>query len=336
VILAVLDTHNHADHESIRPLLQKMLADRLHDQNSKFDTLGWPTHTSSSLVHVKLETGQEVPALLLHSSEKGNFVLARLESPGHTEDSLTFIYGVSENGVLKKNAILSAFCGDTILSGGLGRTNFSVSQPEALFDTLRTLQDVLSPNSLLCPAHDYNNSFATHLQIETAENPLLNLALGPQTPLSKDLFLQRKKEIDLELSKIEENFQGVVCGVTPTGQKSCDGNISIAVGQLHTYLKQCSQEPLIIDVRESQEFALFKDWEIVGLKQPPKNVPLSRLVNFMCELVTAQKFNQELLLICRTGNRSLQVAKSLRRLGFHKAWNLEGGVALSSGNSQIA
>jgi rhodanese-related sulfurtransferase len=142
-----------------------------------------------------------------------------------------------------------------------------------------------------------------------------------------DLFLQRKREIDAELCSLEDNFQGIVCGVTPTSRPIIDQKTSISAEQLQAYIQKHS--PLIIDVREPQEFTLVKNWNEFGFNKIPRNVPLSRLVNFISELLGAGNFQQEILLICRTGGRSLHVAKSLRRLGFTKAWNLDGGVALS-------
>jgi glyoxylase-like metal-dependent hydrolase (beta-lactamase superfamily II)/rhodanese-related sulfurtransferase len=329
-VLAILDTHSHADHDSIRPVLQKVLADRFKNLNATYDNLGWPTFKSDFVSIVLLEDGTSVPMIRIHSFGADEFILACLKTSGHTDDSQTFLCGLAKDGILKKENVFFAFCGDTILSGGLGRTNFSVSNPEALFHSLRQLQMVLHPNTLLCPAHDYNSSFSTHLKTEIDENPLLALALSPMTPLTLDLFLQKKKEIDTELCKLEDNFPGIVCGVTPTSQPAISQTMTIPADQLQEYLKNTPTPPLLIDVRESQEFSLFKDWGAIGFSPPPRNVPLSRIVNFMSELLKAGNLQQEILFICRTGNRSLHVTRSLRRLGFTRAWSLEGGVALST------
>jgi rhodanese-related sulfurtransferase len=57
-----------------------------------------------------------------------------------------------------------------------------------------------------------------------------------------------------------------------------------------------------------------------------KEVPLSALV----QQVSAQQAasNQAVLLVCRSGNRSLLAAKVLNRAGFELVFNLKGGVAL--------
>lgn len=326
-LLAVLDTHSHGDHESVRPLLQKILADRISDDTRRLDSLGWP----ESSEQVTLQNGAQAPALRLGPASDGaSLVLARIATPGHTHDSHAFLLGTARQGRISKTDVQFTFCGDTILGGGLGRTNFSMSDPSALFHSLRELQAVLAPGTLLCPAHDYTNSFATTLEVEEKENPLLRLALQSEGTL--DLFVAKKREIDRELERLEQEFQGVVCGVS--SPQAC--STEVGVGLTLTELKQLQKKghaPIAIDVREPQEFSIFKGWEALGLSEPPRNVPLSRFANYMGELAATSAPGAdlpELLLLCRSGSRSLQAAKSLRRLGLAKAWNLTGGMAFTS------
>jgi cysteine sulfinate desulfinase/cysteine desulfurase-like protein/glyoxylase-like metal-dependent hydrolase (beta-lactamase superfamily II)/rhodanese-related sulfurtransferase len=325
-VLAVLDTHSHADHDSIRPVLQKILSEQLLSSEFGFTSLGWPQKESAVTTSVHLENGQTVPALILNTTSEGQLVLASVKTPGHTDDSHTYLLGLAKNDVLHASSIRFSFVGDMILSGGLGRTNFSMSDPAALFSSLRLTQTVIGQTTLLCPAHDYNNSFATCLKIETEENSLLSLALGPTTALTLPSFIEKKKEIDSELAQIESSFQGVVCGVTPSSKSPCaqDG-VAIMPEDFETFLNK-SNQPLIVDVRESQEYTLFKDWKEIGLQQAPRNVPLSRFVNFLGEMAK-ESSHREILFICKSGSRSLQAAKSLRRLGFKNAFSLSGGIA---------
>jgi rhodanese-related sulfurtransferase len=82
-------------------------------------------------------------------------------------------------------------------------------------------------------------------------------------------------------------------------------------------------------VREPQEVSLFDDWESLDLGDvaTPRNVPLSRFVNFMGELAAEPDSARELVLICRSGTRSLHAARTLRRLGLGRASSLKSGVA---------
>ena len=39
--------------------------------------------------------------------------------------------------------------------------------------------------------------------------------------------------------------------------------------------------------------------------------------------------NKKIALLCSTGNRSLALAKSIRRMGYDNIWSISGGVAFS-------
>ncbi len=323
-VVAILDTHSHADHVSVRPVLQKLLEDQMVSHAA--DPLGWPDSAPNSLIEtLTLDGGAKVPALRI----SGDRMIARLHTPGHTDDSHAFLYGVVRDGVMRAADVLFAFSGDTILTGGLGRTNFAMSDTQALFSSLRKLGKVLGSTTLLCPAHDYQNSFATRLSVETEENGILNLALAPandeQARLNLDPFVRKKKEIDTALENIERSFHGIVCGVSSATTGDEDSQIVLSQARLKEVLKS---EPLIIDVREPQEHELSKNWKALGFNSPPRNVPLSRFVNFMRELMVDAPAGRDVILFCRSGSRSLQAARSLRRLGISRAYTLEGGVSL--------
>ncbi|MEO7164731.1 MAG: rhodanese-like domain-containing protein, partial [Bdellovibrionia bacterium] len=93
-------------------------------------------------------------------------------------------------------------------------------------------------------------------------------------------------------------------------------------------LSKRSSKVLVVDVRESPEHLLSKNWETLGFLSPPINVPLSRFANFIGELSKSERRSQEMLFICRSGGRSLIAAKTSRRLGFNEAFSLKGGISL--------
>ncbi|OGV42964.1 MAG: hypothetical protein A3F46_00855 [Legionellales bacterium RIFCSPHIGHO2_12_FULL_42_9] len=329
-ILAILDTHGHADHDSIRPLLHKNLDSYFNeDGHNQCSSLGWPTNMKNAY-RVTLENQESVPAIPIHSTVHGELVLLQLQTPGHTDDSQTFLLGVQKSGRLHKEDIHFAFSGDMILSGGLGRTNFVTSNSAELYHSLRKLQSVIGPNTLLCPSHDYDNSFCTNYSTEIKLNPLMRLALNAETVDNKNDFITKKAEIDATLAELEKNFQGIVCGVTKSIKTREDLALMINPTQINQYLYNKKMRPLVIDVSERQEALVSKNWNSIGLRQPPLNVPLSNLINFIQKLFVSNKSNPEILFICRSGERSLQAVKSLRRLGFANVWNLSGGIALAS------
>lgn len=330
-ILAILDTHSHADHDSIRPSLQQKLESSFLSKSGFSDALGWPQSSFSSLVTVSLANGEKVPAI-----QDGDRVLACMPCPGHTQDSHAYLYGKVEKGVLTQEQVQFAFCGDTILSGGLGRTNFKTSNPQSLFESLKKLQAVISARSLICPAHDYSNSFATSLTTEREESPLLALALGPASPLTLEHFLEKKRRIDTELEALESEFEEVVCGVTRTGKLKNCASFWVTFETVVADLKKSSHSWKIIDIREGQEQFLLKP---PGLPEEIRSIPLSQLVNYMKEMIPSElqsqtlkkKANQppsKVVLICRTGTRSHLAAQALRRIGIENVYSLKGGLAL--------
>lgn len=331
-IVAILDTHSHADHESIRPQLQKRLSCYFENNEGQFNSLGWPEEHENASFSVVLANGERAPALRINTDEQEGLVLAALSAPGHTDDSQVFLLGTQKSNQLNVRDIQFVFSGDLILSGGLGRTNFPTSNAEALYCSIKKLYSVIAPHTLLCPAHDYDYSFSTNFDTEIQINPLMRLAIEGNTATDLRDFLAKKLEIDEELAELEKNFQNIICGVTNSINPFKKLNIRLHSTLLAEFLYIKSAAPLVISVLEPQEFSLFKDWGLLGFKEPPRNIPLSRLNNLVNELFHLNKLDQEILFICKSGERSFQAAQSLHRLGFSRVWNLEGGFSLLRGH----
>lgn len=73
----------------------------------------------------------------------------------------------------------------------------------------------------------------------------------------------------------------------------------------------------LVDVREPHEFT-GELGHIAGAELVPMGAVLAQAI--------AWDKGQELLLVCRSGGRSGQVAQALTRLGFSRVMNLEGGM----------
>lgn len=78
--------------------------------------------------------------------------------------------------------------------------------------------------------------------------------------------------------------------------------------------------PRIIDVREPGEFS---SGHIPGAE----NIPLSRLPGQLHRL----RRDEEIVLVCRSGNRSQLAQRLLYAAGFHGARNLTGGMQAWTG-----
>lgn len=58
------------------------------------------------------------------------------------------------------------------------------------------------------------------------------------------------------------------------------------------------------------------------------NIPLSVLENEYNQIPT----DKEIIIICRSGNRSLQAANTLKKLGYESLTNVKGGMLVWNGN----
>lgn len=72
----------------------------------------------------------------------------------------------------------------------------------------------------------------------------------------------------------------------------------------------------VVDVRESSELAA--DGFIAGVE----HVPMGRVDM----KAAAWNKDEEIILVCRSGNRSARVAEMLARRGFHRVMNMVGGM----------
>ena len=85
--------------------------------------------------------------------------------------------------------------------------------------------------------------------------------------------------------------------------------------ELRDYLDRCDVPPLLLDVREDWEFEIC---QIEG----STHMPMSGIVENYASLDP----EQETVVICHHGMRSLQVAEFLINAGFKRILNLSGGI----------
>jgi glyoxylase-like metal-dependent hydrolase (beta-lactamase superfamily II) len=138
----VIDTHTHADHLSgARALARRAGATALAHAASK---LRWPAR--------RVKGGERL--------DLGATVVAILDAPGHTPDSLAVLAG----GHL--------FTGDALFVGGAGRTDFPGGSASDLFDTFRMFE-TLPDDIAVHPGHDYVGRAVSTIGEEKSQNPLL-------------------------------------------------------------------------------------------------------------------------------------------------------------------
>ncbi|YCM44691.1 aminotransferase class V-fold PLP-dependent enzyme [Verrucomicrobiaceae bacterium 227] len=321
-ILAILDTHMHVDHESCRDELMVKLADCLAPGAITDDPLGWPS--SDALIEVG--SGQAAPFISFGNEQ----IIARVELPGHTVIGCAYLLGTPKNGILAPDSVTFGFTGDTILIGGIGRTDFDSSSMNSLYHSIRSLPQLLSSTTVICPTHDYNNGFATTLNTERHENHFLRHLLDPNKPMDLEEFSREKPRLDDGID--DESSCELVCGNIAPPSKF-HATLDVAPEDRRQFFED-HRDALVIDVREAQEFGFAQDWDTLGLDKPPINVPLSRFTGYLQSLLATHQdlTSLEIICLCRSGNRSSKAAEALQRCGIEKAWNLTGGLALSQSN----
>jgi sulfur dioxygenase len=145
----VLDTHTHADHITG--------SGSLREATGASTLLGEEAH--SSCISKAMHHGDIINI--------GSLAIKTLHTPGHTDDSYSFI--------LENQGQTYAFTGDTLLIRGTGRTDFqngdAAEQYQSLFNHLLTLPD----NTWVYPGHDYKGWTVSTIAEEKAYNPRLQV-----------------------------------------------------------------------------------------------------------------------------------------------------------------
>jgi cysteine sulfinate desulfinase/cysteine desulfurase-like protein/glyoxylase-like metal-dependent hydrolase (beta-lactamase superfamily II)/rhodanese-related sulfurtransferase len=319
-VVAVLDTHAHVDHDSCRKELLGAMSQYAAESANTSDLLGWPETPDGTCV-----LGDETTAQWMRVSE--DLVIAKTEFPGHTQIGSAYFVGKLDGDRMLPADIKFAFLGDMILMGGIGRTNFPCSSIEKMYASLRRLPALIEPETLICPTHDYNNEFSTTLKAELAENEFLQSIVDPIAPLSYEDFAVAKPGIDAGIT--DETNSELVCGLIRK-TSGCSSLFLLDRSGLSEILASDS-ETLIIDVREPHEFIFEQGWDELGFANVPRNVPLTRLSNFLPELINEIGDSaQKVLFLCRSGKRSGVAAGIARRLGIENALSIAGGLALNT------
>lgn len=146
-LLAAIDTHTHADHITA-------LAG-LHDSTGCTTVMG--VHSRAECVNRKVCDGEVL--------EIGGIQLRALYTPGHTDESYSF--------VLQGCKPWAVFTGDALLIRGTGRTDFQGGDPRRSWDSIINKLFRLPDETLVYPAHDYRGWSVSSIGEEKTHNPRL-------------------------------------------------------------------------------------------------------------------------------------------------------------------
>jgi glyoxylase-like metal-dependent hydrolase (beta-lactamase superfamily II)/rhodanese-related sulfurtransferase len=243
----------------------------------------------------------------------GNEQIKALHTPGHTSGSMSYVWRGH------------VFTGDTLLINGCGRTDFQSGSAEALYHSLTQVLFALPDDTTVWPGHDYQGRSHTTIGAEKRNNPriagksLIEFVAGMDA-----LNLPRPKRIDEAVpANLTSGIHHDAGGHAVFGALPAQGYAGDVSPQLACTWWQAG-DAVLVDVRTDAE----REW--VGFV--PGAVPLAwkqwpgmALNNgFDDALKAAIPSGKKVVLLCRSGVRSIAAAKRATELGLEAYNILEG------------
>jgi sulfur dioxygenase len=250
----------------------------------------------------------------------GGHSLQVLHTPGHTAGSVSLVW--------RSGSQTHVFTGDTLLINGCGRTDFQSGSAEALYHSLTQVLFALPDDTVVWPGHDYQGRTHSTIGREKATNArVAGKSQAEFVATMNALNLPKPRRID------EAVPANRVSGLT-SERHDADGawllQPRLATGYAGDVSPQLAWawvqagEAVLVDVRTDAE----REW--VGFV--PGATPLAwkqwpgMAMNaaFDTGLAQAAAGGQKLVLLCRSGVRSIAAAKRATELGLTAYNILEG------------
>jgi glyoxylase-like metal-dependent hydrolase (beta-lactamase superfamily II) len=182
-LVATLDTHVHADH----------ITAALHLKEKTGSRIAAPAVNRLPCADIGIEDGK--------TFAMGQLALLPLFTPGHTDDH--FSYRLEDR----------VFTGDALLIEGCGRTDFQNGDTDTLYRSITEKLFTLPEDTLVYPAHDYQQRRVSTIAQEKARNPRVGQgkSLAEFRAIMAALELPYPKFIDYAVPGNRR------CGVCPEG-----------------------------------------------------------------------------------------------------------------------
>ncbi|WHZ10373.1 MAG: MBL-fold metallo-hydrolase superfamily [Burkholderiaceae bacterium] len=298
-----VETHAHADHITSAGLLAEHAGAKT----------AAPQGCGIGTAAVQLKDGD----VLKFGGER----ITALHTPGHTAGSMCYLWKTPQGD--------HVFTGDTLLINGCGRTDFQSGSSEAMYRSLTEVLFALPEATLVWPAHDYNGRTHSTIGAEKAGNArVAGKTLEQFVATMAALQLPRPKRID---EAVPANLNsGLRQDAGAPGLPAADDAPRPAEGYAGDVSPPLAcrwwQEgsAVLVDVRTDAE----REW--VGFV--PGAVPLAWKqwpgmalnAGFDAGLKEAVPSGKKVLLLCRSGVRSIAAARRATELGMQAYNILEG------------
>jgi glyoxylase-like metal-dependent hydrolase (beta-lactamase superfamily II)/rhodanese-related sulfurtransferase len=294
-LLWAVETHAHADHITSAAQLAEHTGART----------AAPRACGIDTAAVQLADGDTL--------RFGSEVLTALHTPGHTAGSMSYLW---------RNHV---FTGDTLLINGCGRTDFQSGSAEAMYHSLTQVLFTLPDATTVWPGHDYHGRTHSSIGAEKSSNSrVAGKTLAEFIATMQALNLPKPRRIDEavpanRLSGLRHDaHEGQV--LTVQGATGYAGDVPSALA----YAWWQAGDAVLVDVRTDAE----REWVgfvpgavALAWKQWPG---MAMNPDFDAGLRAAVPAGKKVVLLCRSGVRSVAAAKRATELGLEAYNILEG------------
>ena len=297
-----VETHAHADHITSAARLAELAGART----------AAPAGCDVGTAAVQLRDGDTLAF--------GREAVRVLHTPGHTAGSVCFLWRPAGEAAERH-----VFTGDTLLIQGCGRTDFQSGSAEQLYDSITRKLFTLPDTTLVWPGHDYHGRTQSTIGAEKTTNPRLAGRTREQFVQTMDgLGLPRPRRMDEAVpanqrSGLRQDAGGAAPG-EPAPAEGYAGDITPHTA--HDWMQ--AGQAVLVDVRTDAE----REWvgfvpgaETAAWKQWPG---MALNPGFDAAVQTAARDGRPLMMLCRSGVRSIAAARRATALGL-AAYNVLGG-----------
>lgn len=284
-LVKAVDTHLHADHITGSAALR----DRTHC----ITVMG--EYTQADVVSMRVAEGEQI--------EIEGVSLDVLYTPGHTDDSYSFVMGDR------------VFTGDTLLIRGTGRTDFQNGDARAQYESIFNKLLKLPGETLVYPAHDYKGDTVSTIEEEKRFNPRLRVgSVDEYVEIMSNLKLANPKMMDVA---VPANMH-IGLHQDEIARKGW------AVLAADALLLHGRSDIAFVDLREKNERE--RHGSIPGSLHAPytdlqENITEGGLLHELAEAT-----GKNILFYCAFGERSAMAVEAAQNAGIDTARHIEGGM----------